>query len=67
MISGEALKFLSNRKKIDLMHFTLFISVFFFSFLSHVISRLDNVSDIIDDSMPAAGRMLDGDELIDDV
>ncbi|XP_031618334.1 uncharacterized protein LOC116337699 [Contarinia nasturtii] len=29
--------------------------------------KLDNVSDVIDDSMPAHGRTLDGDELIDDV
>lgn len=60
----------------NLMHFTLlfvrrsfflFQFVKFLSLLSCVISRLDNVSDVIDDSMPAPGRTLDGDELVDDV
>lgn len=41
--------------------------VFRLYFPLYVISRLDNVSDVIDDSMPAPGRTLDGDELIDDV
>lgn len=47
--------------------FFLFQFVKFLSLLSCVISRLDNVSDVIDDSMPAPGRTLDGDELVDDV
>lgn len=57
-------------QNVDLMHFTLLSSLFFLSFfllLPYVISRLDNVSDVIDDSMPAPGRTLDGDELVDDV
>lgn len=45
----------------DFVYFSLF-----------VMCRLDNVSDVMDDSvissmMPAPGRTLDGDELIDDV
>lgn len=47
------------------MHFTLVL--YFSPLLSYVIFRLDNVSDVIDDSMPGPGRGLDGDELIDDV
>lgn len=46
------------------MHFN---TQLFFNFVLYIIFRLDNVSDVIDDSMPQMGCTLDGDELIDDV
>lgn len=45
----------------------LSISFVLFFFYVLRIFRLDDVSDIIDDSMPAPGRTSDGEEFIDDV
>lgn len=54
------------------MHFNTPLFFDFVYFPLFVTCRLDNVSDVMDDSvissmMPAPGRTLDGDELIDDV
>lgn len=67
-----AIEMRKNRRNRFQMHFNTLLFVDFVYFPLYVICRLDNVSDVMDDSvissmMPAPGRTLDGDELIDDV